>query len=331
MRRVTKAVAASALLLLAVVLPGGVLRASAAEAPIGLGRATSYAILGGTTVTNTGSSVINGDLGLSPGTAVTGFPPGQVNNGSSHIADGAAADAQTDLTTAYNDAAGRSTTGSIVADLGGQTLVPGVYAGGALTLNGTLTLDAQGDPAAVFVFKASSSLTTGSASVVSLIGGANACNVFWQVTSSATLGSNSTFRGTILAMTSITATTGASVTGRLLARNGAVTLDTNNVSISACAAASTTTTSSSTTTSTSTSTTSTTAVTPTTVTTPTPSANDAGTPTVTQIPTSATVAGPPVTELPRTGGRLADLAIAGVLAIAAGAAIVSVSRRRAVV
>lgn len=216
-----------------------------------LGTARSYAVLAGTTVTNTGPSTINGDVGLSPGSAVVGFPPGTVNNGVIHAADAGALQAQADVVTAYNDAAGRATTGAVSADLAGQTLVSGVYTGGALALTGALTLDAQGDPNAVFVFQAASTLITASASSVILINGAAPCNVFWQVGSSATLGTNSMFVGTVLALTSVTAGTGATVQGRLLARNGAVTLDNNNVTPANCAgsaAATTTTTSAQTTT-----------------------------------------------------------------------------------
>lgn len=218
----------------------------AAEAPVGLGTAVSFAVLGGSTVTNTGPSVISGDLGVHPGTAVVGFPPGTVNNGSIHAADAKAAQAQADLTTAYNDAAGRSPTATVTADLAGQTLLPGVYRGPTLALNGTLTLDALGDPSAVFIFQAGSTLITGSASAVSLVNGASPCNVYWQVGSSATLGTNSVFAGTIMALTSVTANTGASAAGRLLARNGATTLDTNNVNLGNCAAGATTTTTSAT-------------------------------------------------------------------------------------
>ena len=152
-----------------------------------------------------------------------------MNNGTIHSADTVATQAQADLTTAYNDAAGRSPVSTIAAGLGGQTLVPGVYSGGALGLTGTLTLNAQGNPNAVFVFQAASTLITASTSTVALIGGANACNVFWQVGSSATLGTNSVFVGTVLALTSISADTGATVAGRLLARNAAVTLDSNTI------------------------------------------------------------------------------------------------------
>jgi hypothetical protein len=172
---------------------------------------------------------------VSPGTAVVGFPPGIVNNGTIHAADAAAAQAQADVTTAYNDAAGRSTTATVTADLGGQTLVSGVYTGATLGLTGTVTLDAQGDPNAVFIFQAASTLITASSSVVALTNGADACNVYWQVGSSATLGTNSAFVGTVLALTSVAATTSATVNGRLLARNGAVTLDSNIITNSTCA------------------------------------------------------------------------------------------------
>jgi hypothetical protein len=180
--------------------------------------------------------VITGGIGLSPGSAVTGFPPGTVN-GTIHAADAVALQAQADLTTAYNDAAGRATSATVSADLGGQKLVPGVYTGGTLGLTGTLTLDAQGDPQAVFVFQSASTLITASSSRVVVINGGSACRVFWQVTSSATLGTSSVFVGTVLALTSVTATTGAVIFGRLLARNGAVTLDSNQMNRPSCTAA----------------------------------------------------------------------------------------------
>lgn len=207
--------------------------AGAAQAPVGLGTATSYAVLAGETVTNTGPSVITGDVGLSPGSSVLGFPPGLVN-GTTRVADPQAVQAKNDLTDAYNDAASRTPVTAVSADLAGQTLVAGVYAGGALGLSGALTLDAQGDPNAVFVFQAASTLITASVSTVTMINGGDVCNVYWQVGSSATLGTNSTFLGTIMALTSITATTGASVSGRLLARNGAVTLDSNVINRPTC-------------------------------------------------------------------------------------------------
>ena len=210
--------------------------ASAAPAPVELGTAGSFAVLAGSAVTNTGPSVIDGDLGVSPGSAVTGFPPGIVP-GTIHAGDAVAAQAQSDLTIAYNDAAGRACDTNLTGqDLGGLTLTPGVYCfSSSAQLTGALTLDAQGDPDAVFIFQIGSTLTTASASTVNLINGAQACNVFWQVGSSATLGTNSTFRGTILALTSITVTTGTTVEGRTLARNGAVTLDNNVITTPMCA------------------------------------------------------------------------------------------------
>jgi hypothetical protein len=211
--------------------------AGAATATVGLGTTGSYAVLAGTTVTNTGPSTVHGSLGVSPGSAVTGFPPGVVSGGSIHAADAAASAAQADLTTAFNDAAGRASTGAVTADLGGQTLVPGVYTGGALALGGALTLDGQGDAGAVFILRAASTLVTASASRVTLINGAAACRVFWEVGSSATIGTSSHFAGTVLALTSITAQTNASINGRLLARNGAVTLDSNTFTGPSCASA----------------------------------------------------------------------------------------------
>ena len=237
---VTRRVSAAGRLVVAlgVVLAAvGTHSAAAQTAPVGLGTAGSFAVLAGTTVTNTGPSAISGDLGVSPGSEVVGFPPGTVSNGVIHAADEVALQAQADVTTAYNDAAGRAMTATISADLGGRTLVAGVYTGGELGLTGTLTLDAQGDPNAVFVFQAASTLITESASTVSLINGADPCNVFWQVGSSATLKTDSVFVGTVLALTSIQANTGATVQGRLLARNDAVTLDNNVITAPICASA----------------------------------------------------------------------------------------------
>jgi type VI secretion system secreted protein VgrG len=194
-------------------------------------------VLAGTTVTNTGPSVISGSLGVSPGTAITGFPPGQVHNGSQHAADGVALGAKAALVTGYNDAAGRTPVTVVSTDLSGQTLAPGVYkSASALGLTGTVTLNAHGDAKAVFIFQAGSTLITGSGSKVRLTGGASACNVFWQVGSSATLGTNSTFVGTIMALTSASIQTGTTVSGRILARNGQVSLDNNRISLPNCAA-----------------------------------------------------------------------------------------------
>jgi Ice-binding-like len=209
--------------------------ALAAQPPVGLGTADSYAVLAGQTVTNTGPSTINGDLGVMPGSAIPGFPPGTVN-GAIHAADAVALQAQSDLTTAYNDAAGRTPPALVSADLGGLTLTAGVYsAPGALGLTGALTLDAQGDPNSVFVFQAASTLITASASHVNLINGAQACNVFWQVGSSATFGTTSAFVGNVMALTSISLNNGVTLQGRALARNGSVTLINDTISAAHCA------------------------------------------------------------------------------------------------
>ena len=209
--------------------------ASAAAAPP-LGTEQNFAVLGGQTVTNTGPSVITGDLGVSPGSAITGFPPGLVTGGATHAADAVALQAQNDTITAYNNLAGQQCTSDLTdQDLGGKTLVPGVYCfSSSAQLTGTLTLDAGGDSNAVWVFKTVSTLTTASSSSVQLTNGGQACNVFWQIGSSATLGTNTSFIGNILALTSIALQTGAKVSGRALARNGAVTLDSNTVAVAVC-------------------------------------------------------------------------------------------------
>ena len=198
---------------------------AAGPAAVGLGTAAPFAVLAGTPgITNSGATTITGNLGISPAGAVSGFPPGTVS-GATHKADAVALKAKNDLTTAYNDAAGRPVTATH-GTLGGLTLVAGVYnAGGVvLDLTGTLTLDGQNDPNSVWVFQATSSLTTASSSSVNLVNGASPCNVFWQVTSSATLGSGSTLVGTIMALTSITMADSVTLNGRALSRNGDVTL-----------------------------------------------------------------------------------------------------------
>jgi hypothetical protein len=208
--------------------------AVAAPATVGLGTAASFSVLGGSTVTNTGPTTMFGDLGLAPGSAVTGAPHVL---GQTHVDDAVAIEAKNDLTTAYNAAASRPTEGSAGTDLTGQTFTPGVRtASGALLLSaGSVVLDAQGDPNAVFIFQIGSTLITGSNTTVQLVNGAQACNVFWQVGSSATLGTGTRFVGTIMAAETITANTAATIHGRLLAQTAAVNMDTNTITQSNCA------------------------------------------------------------------------------------------------
>ncbi len=196
-----------------------------AQANVPLGAAGNFAVLAGSTVTNTGTSVVAGDVGVSPGTAVIGFPPGVVTfPGTIHAGDGTAATAQNALTLAYVNASTQPSTQNLTGqDLGGKTLGPGVYTfNTSAQLTGTLTLSGTG----FYIFQIGSTLTTASASVVAAINGADAASIFWQVGSSATLGTGSTFIGNILAQISITATTSVTMAGRLLARTGGVTLDT---------------------------------------------------------------------------------------------------------
>jgi cysteine-rich repeat protein len=201
-----------------------------------LGTAQSFTVLAGSTVTNSGPTTIAGNLGVSPGLAITGFPPGLVTGGLTHAGDAVALQAQNDITTAYTTLALQTPATDLTGqDLGNRTLAPGTYRfTSSAQLTGTLTLDAAGDPAAVFVFLISSTLVTASNASVQVINSGDDCNVFWQVGSSATLGTGTTFTGNILALTSITLVTGAEVSGRVLARNGAVTLDGNDVSTLQC-------------------------------------------------------------------------------------------------
>lgn len=199
-----------------------------------LGNASAFVILGGSTVTNTGATTtIVGDVGVSPGTAITGLPAGQPTGGSIHPGDPAAAAAQTALTVAYNDLAGRARDATMSnIDLGGRTFHTGVHFwASSAQLTGTVTLDALGDPNAVFIFQIGSTLTTASNSTVTLLNGADAKRVFWQVGSSATLGTGTAFKGNVLAMASITLASGATLSGRALARSGAVTMDANAVAL----------------------------------------------------------------------------------------------------
>jgi hypothetical protein len=208
----------------------------AAVAP-SLGTASGFAGLAGSTVTNTGLSFIGGNLGVSPGTSITGFPPGEVD-GTIHAGDPAAFQAQSDTTIAYNNLAEQACDVNLTGqDLGGRTLTPGTYCfDSSADLNGTLTLDGQGNAFAVFIFKIATTLTTSSNSSVVMVNDGSGCNVFFQVGSSATLGTNTSFTGNILAFMSITLETGTDIdSGRALAINGALTLDTNSVSSLACA------------------------------------------------------------------------------------------------
>jgi uncharacterized protein with beta-barrel porin domain len=204
--------------------------------PVPLGTAANFAILAGSTITNTGTSLITGNIGVSPGSAITGFPPGIVN-GTAHSNDAVAIQAQIDQFTAFNNLAGRPSTANLTGqDLGGHVLTPGVYTfNSSAQLTGTLTLNGLGNPNALFVFNIGSTLTTASASSIVLINGARGGDVFFRVGSSATLGTTTSFVGDIIALTSITLNTGANINcGAALAHNGAVTLDTNNITF--CAA-----------------------------------------------------------------------------------------------
>ncbi|HEX2897976.1 MAG TPA: ice-binding family protein [candidate division Zixibacteria bacterium] len=205
--------------------------AGVGHATVELASSFNYVVLAGSTVTNTGATNITGDLGLSPGSAVTGFPPGLLI-GTQHISDPSADQAKLDLTIAYNDAAGRTLAPiSLSGNIGGMTLSPGLYksTSGLEISSGDLTLDGKGNGNSVWIFQMASTLTTTSGRKVILSGGAKAANVFWQVGTSATLGTTSVFKGTIMADQSVTMNTGASLEGRVLARIGAVTLDGNTI------------------------------------------------------------------------------------------------------
>jgi len=279
----------------------------AAQPPVNLGLTSTYAILAGTTITNTGTSVINGDaggdVGLYDGTAFPG-QAGVTISGAVHLGDSVALAAKNALLTAYNDADGRTPVTTIPAELGGLTLNPGVYVAeqGYFQITGTLTLDALGDPDGVFIFKTDSTLITASASNIALLGSARYCRIFWKVGSSATLGTNSHFVGHIFALTSIAAQTGATIQGQLLARNGEVTLDTNTITNGLCAAA---------------------------VVSPTPEVSSSPSPVVTRAPTPKPTADRTVNggELPQTGTPFFELIISG-FALIATAAFIFIVRKR---
>ena len=208
--------------------------ASAGPAPVALGSSSAFAVLAGSTVTSVGPTTLTGDLGVSPGSAVTGFPPGIVT-GATHAGDNTAAQAKNDLLAAYNDSAARLGSAVLPGNVGGLTFTPGLYKNSTSTMlsgtgaNGIVTLDAQGDSNAVFIFQMGSTLTTDPGTQVVLSGGAKAANVYWQVGTSATIGTTCNFKGNILADQSITLTTGATLEGRALTRIGAVSLDSNSI------------------------------------------------------------------------------------------------------
>jgi Ice-binding-like len=244
MNTIKRPVIALSIVVSALVLGAWPMAALAATQPR-MGTAANFAVLAGSAITNTGPTVISGGLGLSPGTAVTGFPPGV--SSTQHKTDAVALGAKNALVTAYNDLASWRPTRSLTGqDLGGKTLTPGVYTfSSSAQLTGTLTLSGNG----IFIFRTGSTLTTASNSRVLVTNGANGCGVYWKVGSSATLGSGTQFKGTIIVLTSITMVTGATILpGRALARNGAVTLDSNRISMPAggCSATGTTSSTSST-------------------------------------------------------------------------------------
>ncbi len=231
----SKKAIASLVLIVALAFAGS----ARAATSVGLGTATSFAVLAGAGVTNKEASVINGDLGTAPTPAVTGFggAPNGTINGVIHPADPLAAQAQADLTTAYDNAAGQGPVNTLATELGGETLTPGVYdsESGTFGITGTLTLNGQGNPDAVFIFKTATTLISAPASQVSMINGAQSCHLFWQVGSSATLDTDSVFAGNILALESISLNSGVTVSGRLLARNASVTLINDTVTRADCA------------------------------------------------------------------------------------------------
>jgi hypothetical protein len=232
-RRIGAASAAVALLAATGLLLDQSGAAQAAPAP-GLGRADGFAVLAASTITNTGPTTITGDIGIDSVDATFGGETEIVLNGSRRsgaVSNGAGID----LDAAYTKAAQQTPFQTVGTELGGTQRKPGVYRSPTFGVTGTLTLDAQGDPDAVFIFQAGSTLITASDSSVVLINGAQACNVFWQVGSSATLGTRTDFIGTILAQASVTLNNEAGVQGRVLASTGAVTMDENTITRATCA------------------------------------------------------------------------------------------------
>ncbi|HBS86009.1 MAG: hypothetical protein A2W91_08370 [Bacteroidetes bacterium GWF2_38_335] len=202
------------------------------QTQISLAGASDFAVLAGSSITNTGGTTITGDLGLSPGSSIGGFPPGELT-GTQHINDIIANQAKLDLTAAYNDAAGRICTDMVTlsGNIGGLTLTPGLYKStSSLSISsGDLTFDANGDENAVFIIQIASTFTTTSGRKIILSDGAKASNIYWQVGSSVTIGTTSVIKGTFMVMQSITLNTGASLDGKLLAANGAITLADNTI------------------------------------------------------------------------------------------------------
>ncbi len=214
----------------------GMVPSGSAATQLTIGTIDTFAVLAGTSVVNdSGPTVISGDVGVSPGTSLMGFPPGSIA-GASHLNTTFALQAKTDLDGAYLDAEGQPAAFIIPSELGGTVQTPSVYNSptGTFHISGTVTLDAQGNPDATFIFKSASTLITSGSSHVVLINGAQACNIFWQVGGSATLGTNSSFEGNIMALTSVMVSTNATVEGRILARNGSVMLDSDFITKPPC-------------------------------------------------------------------------------------------------
>jgi hypothetical protein len=203
------------------------------SAPPSLGAAASFAVLGASTVTCTGGSAVTGDVGVSPGTGITGFNPPCTITGTIHAGDAAAAQAHADLGIAYGALAGAACEHNLTGqDLGGQTLAPGVYCfDTTVGVTGALTLDGGGDSTAVWIFQVGTAITTATNASVVMAGSGTPGKVFWQVGSSATIGTATAFKGNLLAYATATLVSGSSIVGRALALNAAVTLDNNNISI----------------------------------------------------------------------------------------------------